>query len=26
VIIMTAQGSIELAVNLMKMGAFDFLV
>jgi len=26
VIIMTAQGTIELAVNLMKMGAFDFLV
>lgn len=26
VIIMTAQGSIELAVNLMKIGAFDFLV
>jgi DNA-binding NtrC family response regulator len=26
VIIMTAQGSIEMAVNLMKMGAFDFLV
>jgi len=26
VIIMTAQGSIELAVNSMKMGAFDFLV
>jgi two-component system response regulator AtoC len=26
VIIMTAQGSIELAVKLMKMGAFDFLV
>jgi two-component system response regulator AtoC len=26
VIIMTAQGSVELAVNLMKMGAFDFLV
>ena len=26
VIIMTAQGSIELAVNLMKMGAYDFLV
>ena len=26
VIIMTAQGSIELAVNLMKLGAFDFLV
>jgi len=26
VIIMTAQGSIELAVQLMKMGAFDFLV
>jgi two-component system, NtrC family, response regulator AtoC len=26
VIIMTAQGSIELAVHLMKMGAFDFLV
>ncbi len=25
VIIMTAQGSIELAVNSMKMGAFDFL-
>lgn len=25
-IIMTAQGSIEMAVNLMKMGAFDFLV
>jgi DNA-binding NtrC family response regulator len=24
--IMTAQGSIEMAVNLMKMGAFDFLV
>jgi two-component system, NtrC family, response regulator AtoC len=26
VIIMTAQGSIDLAVNSMKMGAFDFLV
>lgn len=26
VIVMTAQGSIELAVSLMKMGAFDFLV
>jgi two-component system, NtrC family, response regulator AtoC len=26
VIIMTAQGSIELAVTLMKSGAFDFLV
>ena len=26
VIVQTAQGSIELAVNLMKMGAFDFLV
>ncbi len=26
VIIMTAQGSIEMAVSLMKMGAFDFLV
>ncbi len=26
VIIMTAQGSIELAVNSMKLGAFDFLV
>jgi two-component system response regulator AtoC len=26
VIIMTAQGSIELAVASMKMGAFDFLV
>ena len=26
VIIMTAQGSIQLAVNSMKMGAFDFLV
>ncbi len=26
VILMTAQGSIEMAVNLMKMGAFDFLV
>jgi len=26
VIIMTAQGSIELAVQSMKMGAFDFLV
>ncbi|MBM4349883.1 MAG: sigma-54-dependent Fis family transcriptional regulator [Deltaproteobacteria bacterium] len=26
VIIMTAQGSIELAVSSMKMGAFDFLV
>jgi DNA-binding NtrC family response regulator len=26
VIIMTAQGSIELAVNSMKSGAFDFLV
>lgn len=26
VIIMTAQGSIELAVNSMKMGAFDFLI
>jgi two-component system response regulator AtoC len=26
VIIMTAQGSIELAVNSMKNGAFDFLV
>ena len=26
IIIMTAQGSIELAVNSMKMGAFDFLV
>jgi DNA-binding NtrC family response regulator len=23
---MTAQGSIEMAVNLMKLGAFDFLV
>jgi two-component system response regulator AtoC len=26
VIVMTAQGSIKLAVNSMKMGAFDFLV
>lgn len=26
IIVMTAQGSIELAVNSMKMGAFDFLV
>jgi len=26
IIIMTAQGSIELAVNSMKMGAFDFLI
>ncbi|MDI6725990.1 MAG: sigma 54-interacting transcriptional regulator, partial [Smithellaceae bacterium] len=26
VIVMTAQGSIELAVNSMKLGAFDFLV
>lgn len=26
VIIMTAQGSIELAVRAMKMGAFDFIV
>jgi len=26
VIIMTAQGSIDLAVHSMKMGAFDFLV
>ena len=26
IIIMTAQGSIEMAVNSMKMGAFDFLV
>jgi DNA-binding NtrC family response regulator len=26
IIIMTAQGSIKLAVNSMKMGAFDFLV
>jgi DNA-binding NtrC family response regulator len=26
VIIMTAQGSIELAVNSMKMGAYDFIV
>jgi two-component system, NtrC family, response regulator AtoC len=26
VVIMTAQGSIELAVQSMKMGAFDFLV
>jgi DNA-binding NtrC family response regulator len=26
VLIMTAQGSIEMAVNSMKMGAFDFLV
>jgi DNA-binding NtrC family response regulator len=26
VIVMTAQGSIELAVNAMKMGAFDFLI
>ncbi len=26
VIIMTAQGSIEMAVNSMKLGAFDFLV
>jgi len=26
VIIMTAQGSIEMAVSSMKMGAFDFLV
>ena len=26
VIIMTAQGSIEMAVHSMKMGAFDFLV
>jgi DNA-binding NtrC family response regulator len=26
VIIMTAHGSVELAVNSMKMGAFDFLV
>src|SRR4030042_4408662 len=26
VIIMTAQGSFDLAVNSMKIGAFDFLV
>jgi len=26
IIVMTAQGSIEMAVNSMKMGAFDFLV
>ncbi len=26
ILIMTAQGSIEMAVNLMKMGAFDFLI
>lgn len=26
VILITAQGSIEMAVSLMKMGAFDFLV
>jgi DNA-binding NtrC family response regulator len=26
VIVMTAQGSVELAVNAMKMGAFDFLI
>jgi DNA-binding NtrC family response regulator len=26
IIVMTAQGSIDLAVNSMKMGAFDFLV
>ncbi|OGP87592.1 MAG: hypothetical protein A2157_13750 [Deltaproteobacteria bacterium RBG_16_47_11] len=26
IIIMTAQGSVELAVNSMKSGAFDFLV
>ncbi len=26
VIIMTAQGSIEMAVNSMKMGAFDFII
>ena len=26
VVIMTAQGSVELAVHAMKMGAFDFLV
>jgi len=26
VIVMTAQGSIEMAVSSMKMGAFDFLV
>ena len=26
IILMTAQGSIEMAVNSMKMGAFDFLV
>ncbi len=26
IIIMTAQGSIEIAVNSMKLGAFDFLV
>ena len=26
VIIMTAQGSIEMAVSSMKMGAFDFLI
>jgi len=26
IIVMTAQGSIELAVNSMKMGAADFLV
>lgn len=26
IIIMTAQGSIEMAVNSMKLGAFDFLV
>src|SRR4030042_733753 len=25
IIVMTAQGSIEMAVNLMKMGAFDYL-
>ena len=26
ILVMTAQGSIEMAVSLMKMGAFDFLV
>ncbi len=26
IIMMTAQGSIEMAVNSMKMGAFDFLI
>ena len=26
IIVMTAQGSIEMAVNSMKMGAFDFLI